>query len=413
MSDFVNKIFKKNPYFCPAPFTSLVQDYQGRSGPCPYNSGCFDLSKIDIKERWTAAAPTELRRQHLNGEKPSTCQRCYSEEESGFLSYRQLEQNQLLKTTEEEINNGIYKNGAKALVLRLSNICNYACRTCHSLDSSLFKAEGDFYAQTYGDINSRYVQKDDRREFSSDEMQEISKTCSNVESIEFYGGEPLLNTTHYTLLSELIATDRAANISLFYCTNGSTRPSAELKALLSQFKKVHFNFSLDGINENYHYIRWPGDWDKVEKNLEFYTRDLPKQMACDVTFGVNITVSILNIFYLPEILEKLKSYFLISSLHLSTVHEPKYYAVVNIPPGSKEIIKKKLQNSRYNEKLAGTIGFMMSREYNPAIWKKFVIWTEKKDKYRKVQIEQALPEFYEMVKSEYSAALDGFKTIEK
>lgn len=413
MGKFVNKIFKDKPYFCPAPFTSLVQDYQGRSGPCPYNSGCFDFSNVNIKDRWSADATTELQRQHLNGEKPAACQRCYTEEESGFLSYRQLEQTHLLKTTEEEINSGDYKAGAKALVLRLSNICNYACRTCHSLDSSLFKAEGDFYAKNYGDVNSRYVQKDARREFSDEEMHEIAKTCVNAENIEFYGGEPLLNSTHHILLADLIASGRASKISLFYCTNGSTRPSLELKTLLSQFKKVHFNFSLDGINENYHYIRWPGEWSKVEKNLEFYTRELPQEINCEISFGVNITVSILNIFYLPEILEKLQSFFPESALHMTTVHEPRYYAVVNIPEASKKVIETKLSSSHYHEKLAGITGYMMSKECNPVIWKKFAVWTEKKDKYRHVEIQKYIPEFYNIIEQDYLAALDGFKAISK
>ncbi|MEQ1724208.1 MAG: hypothetical protein ABL930_13640 [Pseudobdellovibrio sp.] len=134
-------------------------------------------------------------------------------------------------------------------------------------------------------------------------------------------------------------------------------------------------------------------------------------MSCKVSFGVNVTVSILNIFYLPEILEKLENFFPASALHLTTVHEPKFYSVVNIQQDCKKIIEKKLTASRYQEKLMGISTYMMSQEYNPALWKKFVVWTEKKDKYRKVDIQQYLPEYYEIIGPEYKAALGDFQPV--
>lgn len=401
------------PYFCSAPFTQLVQDYMGRGGPCPYNSGEFPFYGVPIKDRWNHQAPLKLRDQHLAGEKPDFCQRCYKEEAAGFLSRRKIE----LSTnpySEADFKNGVYKKGPKTFVIRLSNHCNYACRTCHSLDSSLFKAEGDFYEKHYQQKENRYLQTDARQEFNSNEMEEFFELSSTVNQIDFYGGEPLMNTTHHLLLNKLIKSGRAKEINLSYCTNGSFGPTDVRREMWDKFKSVRFQFSLDGVNKYYHYIRWPGQWDKVEKNILSYTKDLPKEVSAIISSGVNTTVSILNVYYVDEIFDKLSQLIEPNELAHTTVHEPQYYSILNIPERCKLIIAEKLARSlHYNTRFSSIVSYMFSKKCNYKIWDEFVLWTEKKDKYRNVSIQDYLPEFYNIIKPEYLESLGDFRALSK
>lgn len=414
MSQFRSKIFKNNPAFCPAPFTSLVQDTHGRAGPCPYSSGSYPFGEeVPFKDRWSHSYATRLREQHMAGEKSEACMRCYKEEASGFYSRRQGEHDGVIKYTEQDFLDGVYRKGPKIMVLRLSNHCNYACRTCHSLDSSLFKSEGDFYTKQYGDNTHRYSQKDERREFTAEQMEELYSLSECLEHIEFYGGEPMLNTTHHLFLQKLVDHGRAANITLNYCTNASKAPTDVRRKIWNNFKAVRFYFSLDGIDKNYHYIRWPGDWLNVEKNIIEYTRKLPQEINAEVVCGVSTTVSILNIFYVIEIEKRLREYFPEDQLSYTAVHDPKYYSIVNIPERCKLIIADKLQESPLYDKFAGLVGFMFSKKCDYKLWDEFVLWTEKKDKYRNVSIQEYLPEFYHIIKPEYQESLGDFRALSR
>ncbi|MBY0555469.1 twitch domain-containing radical SAM protein [bacterium] len=372
-----SRIFKNNPNFCPAPFTGMVQDSTSLGGPCPYNSGGFYFKDVPIKERWSHSTAEKLREQHLAGEKPALCERCYKEEAAGFPSRRELELTRL-HYSEDEFVKGVYKKGPKTIVLRLSNNCNYACRTCHSVDSSLFKAEGEFYQKNYQQNDNRYLQTSPRSEFTSDDMEQFFELSQSVDTIEFYGGEPMMNTTHHILLDKLIKSGRSKNISLYYCTNGSFGPTDVRKEIWDKFKTIRFHFSLDGVNQYYHYIRWPGQWEKVEKNISDYYKILPRQISAEVVCGVNTTVSMLNIYYADEILNKISEVLNSQALAFTTVHEPQYYSVTNIPERCKLVIADKLRKSPNYEKLSSLVSYMFSKKCNPEKWNEFVIWTEKK-----------------------------------
>jgi hypothetical protein len=98
------------------------------------------------------------------------------------------------------------------------------------------------------------------------ENPEFRDLLSHVESITFIGGEPLLYSEHEQIMSYLIDSRRSAEVELHYYTNTTVLPDRILTAWKS-FKKIDLRSSIDGVGDCYDYIRNPGKWSVVEKNI--------------------------------------------------------------------------------------------------------------------------------------------------
>lgn len=80
------------------------------------------------------------------------------------------------------------------------------------------------------------------------------------------GGEPLINDFHDEIVDLLITKKRSQNIRIHYNTNLQIDLEKYL-ALWGNFKQILCSVSIDGTDSTYEYIRWPGKWEKLYKNL--------------------------------------------------------------------------------------------------------------------------------------------------
>jgi hypothetical protein len=385
--------------FCPAPFVGLVQDSHGHGGPCPYVSGSYWLKKIPLQERWQSPVVQKLREEYLAGKVPEFCNRCHKEEAAGFQSLRK-NMVEWYPDLEERVKNESYnyQAGPKKLVIRVSNICNFACRSCHSADSSLFAREGAYYDRSYDLTENRYLATLPRKQFSGAEMNQMVQLNQNLERIEFFGGEPMMNTSHHEMLRELIRAGKAKDITLFYCTNGSHALKPERAALWKEFKQVNLNFSLDAIDKWFHYIRWPGQWEKVKANIFNLKNEAAKEI--NLSFSVNLTVTLLNLFHLPEIYGWIHDN-VATGRCMTIAHEPAYYCISNLPDQFKESITERYRQSPHWPVLQEVAGFMNATSSNPARFREFVEWTVRMDRYRRVKFKKYFPEYHALIKSQF------------
>jgi sulfatase maturation enzyme AslB (radical SAM superfamily) len=126
----------------------------------------------------------------------------------------------------------------------------------------------------------------------------------NIKQLYFAGGEPLLIKEHRRFLEEIVARGYADKIVLRYNTNG-TLISESMIELWSKFRKVKVGFSLDGMSDRGHYIRYPLDWATVEHNLHLLD-NAPDTIQTNIAFAVQI----LNIKHAPDFIKwKVKSNF--------------------------------------------------------------------------------------------------------
>jgi hypothetical protein len=160
---------------------------------------------------------------------------------------------------------------------------------------------------------------------------------------------------------------------------------------------VNISFSIDDINDRYEYERKNASWEAVISNLYEYDR-LKKIHNVNLHTKIYITVGVLNVFYLDEILTRLKEFNM--DFVLNNVHYPKHYAIFNIPVGAKDVIKEKLK-AIDNVKLATwsttvdqLINFMYLHEPDLSEFEKFWNKTIMHDEYRNESFQNVFSELH-------------------
>lgn len=392
--------------FCPAPFSSLQLNAFGGVGICPKSAGFLQFGpEVSIKDRWLSKELQEIRGNALRGQRSEACFRCWVTEDSGGSSLRQC----LIEARRgaglpiaPSPGNDQFQQGPETIVIQVGNFCNYACRTCHAADSNGFNSEGSFYAEEYGELNSRYRLGGigggilANRHLSEADMNECLQISGNLKQVQFFGGEPMLNQSHHYLLRGLIDRGLAKEIELFYCTNGSMGPTPERTELWSHFKSVGISYSFDGNRANYSYIRHHGNWDRVRRNAEAF-RELN---ACRMTFMVSTTVGLLNVFDVSDIYQSMKNE-ICERVETQIVINPSYYSIVNLPEAYKPIIEERIRAGAYAAELGNIVSYMNSQRSSWDEFEKFVIWTKRKDLYRQQCFAETFPGYYQLIQPDF------------
>jgi sulfatase maturation enzyme AslB (radical SAM superfamily) len=251
-----------------------------------------------------------VRKTMLEGKVPTSCTKCFKEEEQGVASKRIWETGTwfkegidipaLIEATEED---GSIPYKLQYLDLRLGHTCNLKCVMCSPHDSSLWVSE---HKKIYPIFTSPLIKK--QLSWQSDKFnntwhenpafwEEIYEQIPHIKQIYFAGGEPLLIKEHRRFLEEIVARGYADKIVLRYNTNG-TLISQSMIDLWSKFCKVKVGFSLDGIADRGHYIRYPLDWTTIEQNLE-----LLDNAPTNIETTIACAVQILNIMHIPDFIK--------------------------------------------------------------------------------------------------------------
>ena len=82
----------------------------------------MDINDINRSKKWH-----KLQKDLIVGRKPAGCHKCYTDEDNGITSQRQVAINMW--------GDDVHEPGIKSLELKLGAKCNLTCRTCSS-DSS-------------------------------------------------------------------------------------------------------------------------------------------------------------------------------------------------------------------------------------------------------------------------------------
>lgn len=186
----------------------------------------------------------------------------------------------------EDVDNGV----CVALELSFDRKCNAACLSCGSYCSTTW-SKYEFKHQL---INY----KTDNNPADKLLNQLVSAVpMDQLREVFILGGEPLYSDLNVQFLQHLNAVHPdLTKVRLYYQSNGSIFPSAEVLSLISKFGRIDFGLSIDGIGERFNYLRWPLKWNRVEQNV----RKLLE--ISNAKFYVNATVSPLNLLYIDEII---------------------------------------------------------------------------------------------------------------
>ena len=376
-------------YYCSSPFVCTRQTAWDKISPCAFGPVEVEVEhKMSQKDRWNYPELQKLRDKFLAGEKPAECKRCWDEEEAGIESLR------LRTNAQYGIEHPNWKQGPKEIVIKTTNVCNLACRTCAGWDSSYYWPEGAHYEKEYNASENDMTKCRDKMYYNSDSWQ--LEDLANVEKLSFFGGEPLLDKRHRVLLQKLIDADRAKETTLFYSTNGQ-QIGSHYEKVWSKFKRVEIFFSIDGIEEQFEYLRWPGDWNKTVKNIDWFL-DLPNRYPdVDWYFQATQCVSLINIADYQKTANWLREK--LNTVHFNIVDHPKHYRMTNLP----DHLKDEIINNIDDEDIKNYLTFETA---NLEQLKHMIIWTKRQDIYRKQNYATAFPETYKLIEPYFKLVND-------
>jgi MoaA/NifB/PqqE/SkfB family radical SAM enzyme len=385
--------------FCIAPFTQVTTHPNGSFSPCPYLGGTvWSKQYSTVLDRFQGPDLEHLRSQFLSNQQSSVCERCWHEERNNKKSLRLRLYDPVNKTSDYAIVNhssivsdltqGLtdkkYLTDLKILTIKNGNICNAKCRVCHPGDSSRWAAEDavklkQILGQEIYNTNSVERNWTDQQ---CDEIFEISKTLVRL---ELFGGEPLYNKKVLKLLDRIIEAGHSANINLYINTNGSVDLIQQVPRI-AEFKEVEIGVSIDDIGKRFNYQRHGLEYDQVVDNIKQWQQHFAN-VDTPLYIDSITTVSVYNVWYLPEIKESVKK-ILPQSPFWNLLVNPDHLFIKNLPDYVKQQVIKKLEADPEFEEIIN----VLSQARDSAAWTKFIQVRDALDTIRSENFQQVFPE---------------------
>jgi organic radical activating enzyme len=339
-----------------------------------------------------------------NGIRHSHCSWCFEEEDAGRKSKRVRDNEKYLGALArgEEPFTGLAK-----FELNLGNTCNLKCRTCAPHSSSTWMQEYyDVYEhknyktfKDYGIEMRKYHQwYDDESPFWDD----LEKNLETIRQFDFYGGEPFMSNKMWRILEVAVEKGYAKNIEVHYATNGTQWPEDKVE-IFKHFKHIHLSFSVDGVRDQFEYMRFPAKWSEVTENMR-KAREF-NRVNSNLYLGWCITLSSINIYALPDILEEHSKNFKDFGPYLNLVHGPIWYNLTQLPEKIKHTVIDRLESITSDiadpymveNHIPGVVNYIKNGVPKKQNWDKFLKYTKTHDEYRNQKFEDTFPEYAKII----------------
>jgi len=411
--EFDKNILKESKTFCLAPWLSIHTWPDGKTYPCCIwnsNEPVGNINDQTLKEVWNNDTMKRTRVGMLNDEKISSCRRCYHLEETGDKSYRQRinkehwDKIDYIDSTDSDGNLKIMN--LHLWDIRISNFCNFKCRSCGlGLSSSWYsdaKALGQNPEKALININ-------DKASFM--DMLEPHYDC--VDEIYFAGGEPLMMPEHYQILDRLIELGRT-DVNIRYSTNFSNMSfkGKHIFEYWGKFPNLELYISIDGVGKIGEYVRKGYDDKLFYQNVIDYKNSNVKHTdyAYAITYG---TLNYLHLFDMVldfierDFIDK-EAFIGARTLFFSPIDYPTYYDTVFLPDRFKVKFAERLRGFKSELQKTGVSSYViedimnkLDTVYKRSISKDFKYEemakckdiTDKLDKIRKEKFDDTFPYF--------------------
>jgi len=276
--------------YCPMIHGGLNLDFKGKTdSQLGINHCCLSTSplvSVENKIAWSNKNFLKIRETNNKNVWDKNCWECEKIEQAGYKSFR--------KAMIEQFGFRQNLSGPLRIDFLFDRSCNLACTICFPQSSTLWQqyAKQNFIKSPIYSNSSNV-----------DNVVEILKNLdlSNLEQVQFCGGETLLGNSYWRvaeILAELVPNCHN-KLQVAFQTNGTQSIDEKYYRIIEKFKLVKFFISIDGVGKRFDYLRWPGNWDQVTKNIFELRRDLPY----NVMFSVSETLSNFSLFYAGEVLD--------------------------------------------------------------------------------------------------------------
>jgi radical SAM protein with 4Fe4S-binding SPASM domain len=328
--------------FCTLPWINLSTDVNGSLRPCckfaqPNIDNEYQLPNMKegrLDTLWNDQRFQNLRQAFLDGKKPKECMSCWNEEAAGLPSFRtQFAIDKKINTTEIEFL-PYASVGPKAMDLKLNNVCNLKCRICGPQASSMFLKEEQERLNIKIEDGSYWLSN---KILGTENESVINKWAQELIHLEMTGGEPMSSPENIKILELLVISGKSKNINLLLNTNG-TLYNKKFIDLLIQFKEVTLCLSIDDIGPRLEYERFPTEWTVIQENIQKFIE--LKNSNSNIFLTLCPTISIFNVYYLPEYLEWCKSIDVFT--YYNILHYAPHNSIKNLPSKLKKIVSERL-----------------------------------------------------------------------
>jgi molybdenum cofactor biosynthesis enzyme MoaA len=358
------------------PFVGMQASHRGNGLCCASNK----RFRQPAKEFWEGKYIDEVRNKMIKGELVEDCTGCYNLESQGKISSRNHY-------------NAVYKNletgrTPTALDLDLSNLCNLQCVMCGPDRSSQWAKE----------LGHKEITKTTKKE-----LDEICALSSALKHLTIQGGEPSLMPEFEYYFEYLKDKKLIQNIHLD-CISNLTNINSRFYQLLDDFKSVDLNVSIDSFGDANNYIRYPSNFEKIEKNLLAL-------IDKDVQVNLQVTLQILSLYRFTDFLrwttsiqtafeEKNK----VLGINLSYVSDPEFLSIQNAPKKLKQKFINDLKNYLPSKKTKNHIKFAIELKNLKNIIldtdnnngdDRLLSYVNELDSRRGIKITNYIPDFYD------------------
>jgi MoaA/NifB/PqqE/SkfB family radical SAM enzyme len=128
-------------------------------------------------------------------------------------------------------------------------------------------------------------------------IEEIIGMSGQLAMIQLAGGEPTINRTQIALLQQLCATGQAGDIDLEVVTNLSNVRD-EIYDIFGQFRTLAVALSIDGHDAGYEYVRFPGKWPTLVRNVAKLRSAKP-----DARIAINAVLQAVNALNMVDLFD--------------------------------------------------------------------------------------------------------------
>lgn len=419
------------------PTGGVLKDKQGKS---------YNAKTANLKEARNSDLSKEIRRHMMEGKWHPECKRCQDETSAGmnsrityeneiWIKYGGLTWEYLLEHTDKDGTINVDEINCSFYDVRFGNLCNLKCRMCGPTDSSKWyddqvKMWGTKYRDSHGEVElvknnkGKYKPKTDIYNWHESDVywEQMDNNINEIKRLYIVGGEPLLIDKHYEFLKKCVDKNVSHKITLEYNTNITSIPEKALD-IWKNFKQVRIGASIDGVGSINDYMRYPSKFNKIYDNLKKLS-----EAEGNYRIWIACTINVFNVLHFPEFME----WIIINKLPRVNdedrkpiitphpLHSPKFYNIKVLPHYAKKAVESKYEEYRIKLKelvkesnftierkkasikqiddlLTQYINYMYADDYSdhlPSFWEA----TRKLDKIRGHNIEDHIPELYELLK---------------
>ncbi len=380
--------------FCIMPFVHAFVTPNTISPCCAYTN---DI-KLNSKEQyWDSDQLKNIQKNMLDNIRDDGCGICWKKEDRGYSSLRQ-HSNQIY-SKHMDVNSDKIADQPYYIDLRLGNLCNLKCRMCISEWSSQIAGE------ILDNPNEDWIDTPTQKviELDDNTWNTLHKWIPYVKRVFMTGGEPTIIKRNLDYIKEIKDIGRSKEVELIFTTN-ATNINQQFIEIGKHFKSVSFNVSIDAVGELARYIRYPSDWDTIEKNLRNIEHGI----------SLNTTIQWLNMTRLNEIFDYIENCGIkFGGIWFQLVTDPEYLDPIYAPKFMKEkcigdidnfLNRPFLQDEKYNNILYGelkqsliqTKGFLMENLDRTEHVNEFLKRMEILDRLRGQKLFDALPELRQL-----------------